>query len=432
MYDVIIVGGGLGYTAAVVLAKAGKKVALIEKDLSHIGGTCLHNGCIPSKNLLHRAKSLIHSKEDVFEGDLNLNLEKLQEKIKKIVKRNTDAILTQLKAAQVEIIEDEGYVVDDGVFLKRQNKIIKSEYIIISDGSLPRIPDGIEVDKKRIITSDEALNFTTPPKEISIYGSGAIGLEMASFFAAIGSKVNLIYRHSTISKKFPSLITQKIEEQLKNIGVNLMPNSPISKAYTKDDKAVMEINGKTLKTEYLLVAAGRIPKTDIVKTDKIKVQKGIVVNEYFETTMPKVYAVGDCNAKLMLAHAARAQALNVADQILGKKEKLNLDNIPKFIYSLPLSYASVGVKGEKEVFFPLNYLGIAGSLYGDSLGIVYIWADNEGFITGGDIFAPNAEEIIGTITTALTSEIDIDTFKKVVFPHPTYSEAIDRALRRFR
>jgi dihydrolipoamide dehydrogenase len=169
-----------------------------------------------------------------------------------------------------------------------------------------------------------------------------------------------------------------------------------------------------------------------VKTDKISISKGIDTDEYFETTKPGVFAIGDCNGKLLLAHAARAQALNVANTILGKKAKLNLDNIPKFIYTIPLSYASIGTQGEKKSSFPLNYLGIAGSYLGDKEGIVLAYADKENFITGADIFAPNAEELIGIFASTLAGEMDIATLDKATFPHPTYSEAIDRVIRRFK
>ena len=163
MYDVIIIGGGLGYAAAIVLSKAGKKVALIEKNLNHLGGTCLHNGCIPSKNLLHRAKTVLESSEDVF-NKAALSLEKLQEKIKNITDSHTKAITAQLKTAGAQLIEGEGFVVDDGVEVN--GKILKSEFIIIADGSSPRIPEGIDIDRNHIITSKEALEFTKIPKEI--------------------------------------------------------------------------------------------------------------------------------------------------------------------------------------------------------------------------------------------------------------------------
>lgn len=431
MYDVIIIGGGLGYTAAIVLGKAGKKVALIEKDLSHIGGTCLHNGCIPSKNLLHRAKTVIESQEDVFTKKASVNLKNIKEKIEAILQKSTSAVINQCKAAGVDLIEGKAEITDEGV--KVGNKIFNQAYTIIATGSKPRIPSEIEIDYKKIITSDEALKMEHIPKEISIYGTGAIGLEMATVFAAFGSKVNLIYRHENISRKFPQAITQNLEKQLKNIGVNLIPNTSIQKAYVKNNKAVIHTQDKTFETEYLLVATGRVPDTDAVKTDKIAIEKGAVkTDEYFRTTMPGVFAIGDCNGKLLLAHAARAEALNVADQILGNKEKLNLKNIPKFIYTLPLSYANIGKATENSASFPLSYLGISGSGFGDKNGMVILYSDDENFITGADILAPNAEELIGIIATALTAELDINTFKKTVFPHPTYSEAIDRTLRRFR
>ncbi|MEO1959323.1 MAG: NAD(P)/FAD-dependent oxidoreductase [Nautiliaceae bacterium] len=425
MYDVIVIGGGLGYVSAIILAKKGKKVALIEKNISHIGGTCLNNGCIPSKNLLHRAKTLIESKEDIFDGEIKINLPKLQEKISLNLEKNHRAILNQLKNAGVEIIEAEGFVVDDGVEVN--GKILKSEYIIIATGAKPKIPQNIEYDGKKIITSNEALNFKETPKSISIYGSGAIGLEMASFFASIGSKVNLIYRHEHISKKIDAEIVENIEKELKTIGINLIPNTEIKSVKVEKEVVINE----EIKSDYLLVATGRVPNTDCVKTDKIKIQKGIVVDEFFKTSMKNVYAIGDCNGLVELAHAARAEAINVANQILGKKEVLNLDTIPRFIYTIPLSYASVGKKA-KEGSYKIVHLGISNSSFLDELGIVKVYADEEGFITGGEIFAPNAEELIGIIETAIISEIDVELFKKAIFPHPTYSEAIDRALRRIR
>ena len=115
MYDVIIIGGGLGYAAAIVLSKAGKKVALIEKNINHLGGTCLHNGCIPSKNLLHRGKTLLELSEDVVEGKAKINLSKLQEKIKFHIQNSAKAVRAQCKAAGVELIEGEGFVTDEGV-----------------------------------------------------------------------------------------------------------------------------------------------------------------------------------------------------------------------------------------------------------------------------------------------------------------------------
>jgi dihydrolipoamide dehydrogenase len=429
MRDVICLGGGLNYAAAVVLAKAEKKVTLIEKDLNFLGGNCLHLGCIPSKNMLHRAKTVLESGEDVFKEKAKLDIKKLLDKTFERIKKNTDGVLMQLKAAGVEVIEGTGYIMDNGIEVN--NKKLSAKYIIIGTGSHPRIPEGIKVDNKKIITSKDVFSLTSLPKHIAIYGSGPIGLEFAGYFAALGVKVDLIFRHEHISKKIAPEIVEKMEGQLKLIGVNLIPNTSITKAaFSK--KVEIETNNGKKEADMLLVATGRIPNTWAVKTDKIKISKGVDTDEYFETSIKNVFAIGDVNAKLMLAHAARAQALNVANNILGNKEKLNLDNIPKFIYTMPLSYAAAGKMEGKKTVFPLNRLGISGAVMNSENGIVILYTDEENFINGAEIFAPNAEEIIGIISTALAVETDKDTLLHAVFPHPTFSEAINRVLRRVK
>ncbi len=430
MYDVICIGGGLNYSAAIVLAKAGMKVALIEKDLNHLGGVCLNEGCIPSKNLLHRTKALFETKEECFEGEKKINLNKLQKIIDSSITASRNGVKSQILASGVELIQGEAKVIDQ-YKVQVNDKTIQAKYIIIGTGSHPRIPKGIEVDHKKIITSHEAIKLKNFPKEITIYGSGAIGVEFASFFAINGVKTNLIFRHQNLSRKFPENIDKKIQILLKNNGVNLIPNTSINSAKT-DKKVIIETNNGKIETEMLLVATGRIPNTDAVATDKITVSKGIDTNEYFQTSLPNVFAIGDCNGKLMLAHAARAEALNVADFILGKKEVLNLDNIPKFIYSIPLSYANIGVTSSNSATFPIKHLGIRAAIPYAEDGEITLYADDEGFIIGADIFSPYAEEIIGIVATAIMSEIDIKTFEKVTFPHPTFSEGIDRVLRRFK
>ena len=430
MYDAVFIGGGLNYAGAIVLAKKGKKVALIEKDMNELGGVCLHHGCIPSKNLLHRAKTLLDLKEDIFARHKDpLKLDKLQEKLQKHLKKTTDSITLQCKSAGVELIEGEGFVVDDGVRIN--DRIIASRYIIIATGSTSFIPKSIEFNATNIITSKEALRLEKLPNEIVIYGSGAIGCEFASFFSTCGVKTTLIYRHDKISRKIHPQIVEKIENQLKENGVILKPNSSIKSA--KDINGSVKItfdDDKVFKTPMLLVATGRVPNIDIIKTAQIKTDRAIITDKYFQTSMKNVFAIGDCNGKLQLAHAARAEVLNVADQIAGKKRVLNLSNIPKFIYTLPLSYAFVGMKGAKEAIFPLSYLGISSALMGADKGEVILYSDEEGFVCGAELFTPYAEELVGIITTALTAEIDIKTFKKTVFPHPTFSESIDRVLRR--
>ena len=433
MYDIVFVGGGLNYAGAVVAAKKGLKVALIEQNLEHIGGTCLNNGCIPSKHFLHLAQTLLKLKNPAFfRHKDSIKMEVAVKEKDALIKKAHKAIQMQCTNAGVELIEGMGYVTEQGIVEVNGQKL-KTKHIVIGTGSHPFIPDGIAYDKETIITSDEMLNLATLPSSIAIYGSGAIGLEMASFFAANGVATTLIFRHDHISNKIHPTILQSMEQMLKSIGVQLMPNTSILEAKEHEKRAKITTNRGIFEFDKLLVATGRRPNLEVIKTDAIKVGKAIEVDEYFATTLDGVYAIGDCNAKLMLAHAARAQVLNVVDTILGNKRRLNLANIPKFIYTLPLQYAAVGLtkkdNPDKEAIFPLSTLALS-HLVGGSEGYVVLYADREGFLVGAEILAPHAEEIISAITVSLVAELDIKTALQSVFPHPTFSEAIDRALRR--
>ena len=434
MYDIIFVGGGLNYAGAVVAAKKGLKVALVERDMEHIGGTCLNNGCIPSKHFLHLAQAELKLRNPAFSRHKDsIKMDVAVEEKNSLIQKAHKSIEMQCTKAGVELIEGTGYVTGPES-VEVDDKKLKAKHIVIGTGSHPFIPDGIAYDKETIITSDEMLNLTALPSSIAIYGSGAIGLEMASFFAANGVDTTLIYRHEHISNKIHPTIMESMEQMLKSIGVQLMPNTSIVEAKEHEKRAKVTTNGGVYEFDKLLVATGRRPNVDVVKTDAIEVGKGIVTDDYFATTLPNVYAIGDCNAKLMLAHSARAQALNVVDTILGHKRRLSLTNIPKFIFTLPSQYAAVGLTKKdspaKEALFPLSALALT-HLAGGSEGYVVLYADQEDFLVGAEILSPHAEEIISSLTVSLVAEMDIKTALQSVYPHPTYSEAIDRALRRF-
>ncbi len=429
MVDIVFIGGGLNYAGAIVAAKHGLKTVLIEKSLDHLGGTCLHEGCIPSKHFLHLSETLLKLHNPAFK--IHKDRLKLDVAVKEkdtLIKKAARSVQMQCEAAGVELVEGEGFLIEPHK-VQVGGEVYEAKHVVIGTGSHPFIPEGIVYDGQTIITSTEVLNLKAFPQNIAVYGSGAIGLEMASYFAAIGVETHLFFRHEHISNKiYPELLT-RMERQLQEIGITLHPNTSILEAVEHEKRAKITTNKGVMEFEKLLVATGRRPNVDMVKTEAIEVEKGIVTDQFFQTTLPHHYAVGDCNAKLMLAHAARAQVLNVVDGILGKREPLVLQNIPKFIYTLPLQYAVVGEKGSKEAFFPLSAMALT-HLVGAAEGGVVLYADDEGFLTGAEIFAPYAEEIISVIAAALACESDISTLSHAVFPHPTIGEAIDRALRK--
>ena len=435
MYDIIFVGGGLNYAGAIVAAKRGLKVALVERDMEHIGGTCLNNGCIPSKHFLHLAEVELKLKNKAFQRHKDrLKLDIALKEKDELIKKSHKSIQMQCTNAGVELIEATGYVVEKGK-VEVSGKELQSRYVVIGTGSHPFIPDGIEYNKESIITSDEVFNLHSFPSSIAIYGSGAIGLEMASFFAANGIDTTLIFRHEHISNKIHPTLLGSLEKSLQEIGVKFMPNTTILEAKDHQKRAKIATNSGVYEFDKLLVATGRRPNIDVVKTQKIEVAKGIVTDEYFRTSLDGVYAIGDCNAKLMLAHAARAQALNVVDTILGKKRVLSLANIPKFFYTLPLQYAAIGLTKKdspaKEALFPLSSLALS-HLSGGKEGYVVLYADEENFLVGAEILSPYAPELIGIISVSLAAQMDVASMLQSVFAHPTYSESIDRALRRLQ
>lgn len=433
MYDIIYIGGGLNYAGAIVAAKNGKKVALIERDMSQLGGVCLHKGCIPSKMFLHYSDIIYESKNEILQGELTLSQKTLFEKKDALLKSVTKVVVQQ--CSNIELIQGDAKVIAPHK-VEVNSTVLEGEYIVIGTGSHSFIPEGIEYNKKDIIASDEVLMLQELPKKIAIYGTGAIGLEMASFFATAGVEVTILAHGDNLLKQSHTMIQYAIKEQLEKLGIKLLLNHPIKNAKSTEKGVHITFeDGKNIFMPMLLVAAGRRPNTDVVAFDGIDVKRGITTNQFFQTSVEKHYAIGDCNGKLQLAHAARAQALNVTQQILGNKPRaINLEHVVKFIHTLPMSYAVVGKtktdlqKSDikyKESVVTLNQFTLSAYNHAGT-GVMISYADEEGFILGAEIVAPNAEEIIATVAMSLAGEMDINQAKRTILAHPTFSEALER------
>ena len=433
MYDIIYIGGGLNYAGAIVAAKSGKKVALVEENLDDLGGVCLQKGCIPSKMFLHYANLVYESENEILKGSLQLDMKTLFEKKDALLKSVTKVV--QKQCSGIELIEGRGRVVAPHM-VEVNGERLEGEYIVMGTGSSPFVPEGITPNGKTIIISDDVLMLQDLPEKIAIYGSGAIGLEMASFFATAGSEVTLIVRADNLLKTAHPYIQRTIASQLEKLGVTLLLEHEVEHVQSDDaEVALTFVDGNMMQTPLLLVATGRRANTDVVACEQIEVNRGIHTDANFETTLAKHYAIGDCNAKLQLAHAARAEALNVTQRILGNDPRpLNLDHVVKFIHTLPMSYATVGMNK-----MMLEEAGIAYtesrvmlnqftySVYNHATkGMMVSYADAEGFVLGAEILAPNAEESIATVAMALAGEMDTVQTKRTILAHPTFSEALER------
>lgn len=437
-YDILFLGGGLNYAGAIIAARAGLKTALVEQNMEHLGGTCLHNGCIPSKMYLHAAETVRSAGHSHFEGTLRLDMTKLDAEKEAMLSAATKAITKQ--CSQVDLIGGSGAVTAPHT-VTVNSRTLTANHIVIGTGASPFIPEGIAYDGQSIITSDEVLNMRELPEKIAVYGDGAIGLEMASFFAASGVETELIWRHDALLRNAHPQISQNIKSQMEGLGITMRPSRSISRA--KTTKRVVHILFDDDSEHYvpmLLVATGRKANVDVVKTKEITIgKKGIETDEHFETTLPGHYAIGDCNGKIQLAHAARAEVLYVVRKILGKEpEKIGMENIVKFIHTLPSSYAHVGKirsvleqegKAFNESVVPLRGLPFAHSHDADQ-GIMIVYSDEEKFIIGGEILAPNAEELIGIVAMAIAGEMDARLAKRTILAHPTFSESLEKSFLR--
>ncbi|WP_457595251.1 dihydrolipoyl dehydrogenase family protein [Hydrogenimonas sp.] len=437
-YDICFIGGGLNYAGAIVASRHGLKTVLIEKRPEHLGGTCLHNGCIPSKMYLAAAEAVRASKKGWFDGSLSLKMEVLDEEKERLLQKATSAIRRQCE--KVEIIEGEGVLTAPHT-VRVGKKEVHAKYLVIGTGSRPFIPEGIACDGETIFTSDEVLNLRELPEKIAVYGDGAIGLEMASFFASAGVETELIWRHDRLLRRAHPTIGSALLDQMERLGVTLLSNRSIAKATsTRRGAHIRYEGGAEHYVSKLLMATGRRPDTGAVACDGVAIERGAIVTDaHFETTLPDHYAVGDCNGKLQLAHAARAEVLYVVDRILGRNpEPVDLDRVVKFIHTLPCSYAAVG--GTKEALerarirytesvVPLRGLPFPHTHDGDD-GVIALYADEEGFILGGEIFCPGAEELIAAVAMALAGEMDAPTARRTILAHPTFSESLEAAFRR--
>ena len=437
MYDIIYIGGGLNYAGAIVAAKHGLKVALVETSLGQLGGSCLHKGCIPSKMFLHHANTIRQSKGSMFKGEITLDMPTLAAKKDKLIAAASKAVRAQCE--DFELIEGKGKVIAPHQ-IEVAGKVYEAEHIVIGTGSSPFIPEGIAYEANRIITSNEVLALQTLPENIAIYGDGAIGLEMASFFTSLGVDVTLLSRGKGPLACAHPHIQNAMAKEFEKQGITHLTDHTVSKAEpTGKGVDIAFENGASHHYEQMLVATGRKPNTDVIATDEIAVGRGIETDDFFQTTLAKHYAVGDCNGKVQLAHAARAQALNVTMQILGKKpDKLNLDHVVKFIHTLPMSYATVGehkcALEEKGVVFKEsivrlnNFTGSAFHHAGN--GMIIVYADEAGLILGAEILAPDAEELISPVSMALAGGMTASMAQQTIMAHPTFSEALERAFFR--
>lgn len=438
---IVIIGGGPGgYVAAIRAAQLGGEVTLIEKEA--VGGTCVNHGCIPTKALLKGVEPVLEFKKFQSLGLLGtlqgIDVEKLKSHAKKSILLSKTGIEYLLKKNGITTIQGEALGYQDkeviGKDANQQSFHLPYDKLILSMGSVPsRIP-GIEWDGSMIISSDEALQLQNVPGSILIIGGGVIGVEMATIYAALGTKVTIVEMMSQVLPGEDLECVQVLHQQLQKLGIQIKTGCKVEKVEktASSCKVCIQQANETITEEFsqVLVATGRKPfiQENLLSPLGISFSsKGVPVNEYAETTHPDVYVIGDLNGVSMLAHTASTEGKTACARIFGQPvHPMQYSLQPRCVYTLP-ELASVGdTKNGKTYVFPYSANGRARAA-GIREGKIKLFAEGKNLI-GCTVIGQNASDMITMVTMALSHHLSAEELEQVTFPHPTYSEVLLDAL----
>ncbi|MFC4163187.1 dihydrolipoyl dehydrogenase [Epilithonimonas zeae] len=452
-FDITVIGSGPGgYVAAIRSAQLGYKTAIIEK-YNTLGGTCTNVGCIPTKALLdstHHYSDALSSFEahGIEYSNLRLNVEQLFKRKSEVVTKNTQGLDFLMRKNKITVFHGSGSFVNNEtlkiVHDDHTETVINSDKFIIATGSKPSTIPGITIDKKRIITSTEALELKEKPESIIIIGGGVIGVEMASIFNRIGTKVTILEYADNLIATMDSELGKALSKILTKEGVEIKLQQAVYKAENLGNTAKVYFKNKQgeeqeLTADYILVAVGRKPYVAGLGLENTTVELNsnatVKVNELLQTTAPNIYAIGDVVGGAMLAHKAEEEAVFVVERINGQKPHINYDRIPSVVYTWP-EVASVGATEEQlkkqgveynigKFPFAVNARARAGM---ETEGFVKVLSDPKyGELLGVHIIGARAADLIAQAVVGLEYEVTANDMATMSYAHPTYSEVMKEA-----
>jgi dihydrolipoamide dehydrogenase len=454
-YDVVVIGSGPGgYVGAIRCAQLGLKTAVIEKYKT-FGGTCLNVGCIPSKALLDSSEHY-HAAAQSFKThgielkDLQVNMPQMIARKNDVVNQNTAGIQYLFKKNKIDSFEGVGSFVDKNTIKITkeggETETITAKNVIIASGSKPTELPFLPIDKKRIITSTEALNIQEVPKQMIVIGGGVIGLELGSVYARLGTKVSVVeYLPSLIATMDASLGKELQRVLKKHLGMEFYMNHKVTGATAEGELVTVTAENSKgeqvkLEADYCIVAVGRTAYTAGLNLEAIGIKtedrgNKIPVNEHLETSVPGVFAIGDVIKGAMLAHKAEDEGIYVAERIVGQKPHINYNLIPGVVYTWP-EVASVGYTEEqlkekgtkyKAGSFPFKASGRAKASM-DTDGFVKVLADADtDEILGVHMIGPRAADMIAEAVVAMEFRASAEDIARICHAHPTYTEALKEA-----
>jgi dihydrolipoamide dehydrogenase len=453
-FDVAIIGAGPGgYVAAIRCAQLGMKTALIEKYPS-LGGTCLNVGCIPSKALLDSSEHFYNAAHHFEEHGIDItapkvNLKQMIERKRGVIKMTVAGIDFLMKKNKITVYTGTGsFLTKNSIEISKADgskEQIEAGKTIIATGSKPASLPGIEIDKKRVITSTEALEMTEVPKNLIIIGGGVIGLELGSVYGRLGSKVTVVEFMDRIIPGMDGALSKELQRVLKkNLGFEFLLKHKVTGVKGSGKEVTVSVlNAKDekieLKGDYCLVSVGRKPYTDNLGLEKIGVKldnRGRVeTDDHLKTSVDGIYAIGDVVKGAMLAHKAEEEGVYVAEQIAGQKPHINYNLIPGVVYTWP-EVAAVGYTEEqlkeqgkkyKVGSFPFKASGRARASM-DTDGFVKVLADEAtDEILGVHMIGPRTADMIAEAVVAMEFRASAEDISRMSHAHPTFTESMKEA-----
>lgn len=449
--DLLIIGSGPGgYRTASYAAKNGLHVTIIEKD--QLGGTCLNAGCIPTKCLAHDAEVRIAALSSL-DTLPSLDFVKVMERKNGVLSQLREGINTLLNQPNINLIKGEAHFVSDHIVEVGDRKI-EAKNIIIATGSQAKLPPFINREdylnsptlKRSVVTSTELLSIDELPKRLIIIGAGVIGMEFASAFAAFGCQVVVVEYMKECLPMIDSDIAKRLRKMLEKRGVTFYMQSAVEKVIppTEEDNVdtVVVFNKKEkeikLEADLVLIATGRQPNVMDIGLDSTNIEyslKGIPVDKNMETNIKGVYAIGDVNARQMLAHAATFQGFRAVNHILSKQDNIRLEIMPSAIFTYPEA-ACVGKTEEqcketgvkytiRKGFYRSN--GKALSM-NETEGMIKILIGEDGLILGGHAYGSHSADLIQELSALMNRDTTLDEICDIIHIHPTLSEILQDTL----
>ncbi len=439
---IIIIGAGPGgYETALEAAKRGHEVTLFNGD--RLGGTCLNEGCIPTKCLCRNAEMIASFKEaekfGVDDFTFTLDYNKVVERKKEVVDTLRNGIDSMLKSAKVNVINAMASFKDAHTVTAEGNDYT-ADYIIIATGSVSRSLPIEGHDLECVKDSTRMLDIEYIPESLTIIGGGVIGMEFANIFASFGSKVTVIEYMKQILPPFDSDIAKRLKQTLSKKGIKIITGAAAKKIEQNEDYEVVvtyEVKGKeeSVVSSDLLMAVGRAPRVDGLNLEAAGVEhsaKGIIVDDWMRTNVPHIFAIGDVNAKMMLAHVASFQGLHALNAIDGKADDIDFNIVPSAVFTVP-ECGMVGLTEEAckaqgieirkgQSFFRANGKALA---MGEPDGICkLIFNKEDGKLIGAHIMGVEAADLAQQCADLMNAGMTLEGIENIIFGHPTVSEVI--------